>query len=87
LGAPVGGIVVLLSRDFARLALISSLIAFPISWWAMDQWLQSFAYRIGIGWWVFLAAGVTAMVIALFTVSLQTIRAALANPVKSLKSE
>ncbi|HXO74520.1 MAG TPA: FtsX-like permease family protein, partial [Puia sp.] len=87
LGAPIGVIVMLLSRDFARLVLISSLIAFPISWWAMDQWLQSFAYRIGIGWWVFVVAGVTAMLIALFTVSLQTIRAALANPVKSLKSE
>lgn len=87
LGAPVGGIVVLLSRDFAWLVLIASLISFPIAWLAMNQWLQSFAYRIGIGWWVFAVAGVTAMGIALFTVSLQTIRAALANPVKSLKSE
>ena len=87
LGAPVGGIVMLLSRDFARLVLIASLIAFPIAWWAMNQWLQSFAYRIAINWWVFVVAGVTAMCIALFTVSLQTIRAALANPVKSLKTE
>src|ERR1700754_4137129 len=66
LGAPVGVIVMLLSRDFARLVLISSLIAFPISWWAMDQWLQSFAYRIGIGWWGFVVAGGKAGLLAFF---------------------
>jgi len=87
LGASVGGIVMMLSRDFAKLVLIASIIAFPVAWWAMNQWLQSFAYRINIGWWVFIVAGVMAMAIALVTVSLQAIKAALANPVKSLRSE
>ncbi|WP_431215683.1 ABC transporter permease [Puia sp. P3] len=87
LGARVGAIVVLLSRDFTRLVLIASLIAFPLAWWAMNKWLESFAYRVSIGWWVFLIAGVLAFGIALLTVSIQTIRAALANPVKSLKTE
>jgi putative ABC transport system permease protein len=87
LGAKVGGIVGLLSRDFIKLVLIASLIAFPIAWWGMSQWLDGFAYRIGISWWIFVLAGAAALVIALATVSLQTIRAALANPIKSLKSE
>ncbi|MBS1665533.1 MAG: ABC transporter permease [Bacteroidetes bacterium] len=87
LGANVGGIVMLLSKDFAKLVGIASIIAFPIAWWAMNQWLQGFAYRVSIGWWVFVVSGVIAMSIALLTVSLQTIRAALANPVKSLKTE
>jgi putative ABC transport system permease protein len=87
LGAKVGGIVGLLSRDFIKLVLIASLIAFPIAWWGMHQWLQSFAYRIGISWWIFVLAGGTAILIALLTVSLQTIRAAIANPIKSLRSE
>jgi putative ABC transport system permease protein len=87
LGANVGGIVALLSRDFVKLVLIASVIAFPIAWWAMNQWLQSFAYRVGISWWIFAIAGLTAVGIALITVSLQTIRAALANPIRSLRSE
>jgi putative ABC transport system permease protein len=87
LGAKVAGIVTLLSKDFARLVLIASLIAFPVAWWAMNKWLQSFAYRIGISWWIFVAAGVIAITIALVTVSFQTIRAAVANPVRSLRSE
>ena len=87
LGAPVGGIVVLLSRDFVRLVLIASLIAFPLAWWTMNKWLETFAYRVAIGWWVFLIAGALALGIALLTVSFQTVRAALANPVKSLKTE
>jgi putative ABC transport system permease protein len=87
LGAKVGGIVGLLSRDFIKLVLIASLIAFPISWWGMSLWLHGFAYRISISWWIFVLAGGAAMLIALATVSLQTIRAALANPIKSLKSE
>ncbi|MBS1665534.1 MAG: ABC transporter permease [Bacteroidetes bacterium] len=87
LGAPVSSIVVMLSSDFARLVLIAALIAFPLAGWAMNSWLQSFAYRISLGWWAFVAAGLITMAIALLTVSLQTIRAALANPVKSLKSE
>jgi putative ABC transport system permease protein len=87
LGANVSGIVALLSRDFARLVLIASLIAFPLAWWAMNQWLRSFAYRIGISWWIFVVAGLAAVTIALLTVSLQTIRAAVANPIRSLRSE
>jgi putative ABC transport system permease protein len=87
LGANVGGIVALLSRDFLQLVVIASIIAFPIAWWAMDQWLQSFAYRTGISWWIFAVAAGAAILIALVTVSFQTIRAALANPVKSLRSE
>ena len=87
LGASVGGIVIMLSTDFAKLVLIASIIAFPVAWWAMNQWLQSFAYRITIGWWVFIIAGVMAMAIALITVSLQAIKAAIANPVKSLRTE
>jgi len=87
LGASVSGIVAMLSRDFAKLILIASLIAFPIAWWAMHKWLQSFAYRITISWWVFIVAAMAALVIALITVSFQAIRAALANPVRSLRTE
>jgi putative ABC transport system permease protein len=87
LGAHVGGLVSLLSKDFFRLVVISALIAFPVAWWAMTQWLQSFAYRTAISWWIFVAAGGAAILIALLTVSFQTIRAALANPVRSLRSE
>ena len=67
--------------------LVSALIAFPLAWWGMNRWLQSFAYRIGVSWWIFVVAGSAAMLIALLTVSVQTVRAALANPVKSLRSE
>jgi putative ABC transport system permease protein len=87
LGARVSGIVGMLSKDFAKLVLISSLIGFPIAWWAMNKWLESFAYRINISWWVFVIAGVTTIAIALLTVSIQAIKAALANPVKSLRTE
>jgi len=87
LGASTGGLMTLLSRDFVKLVLIASLIAFPVAWWAMNQWLESFAYRIGISWWIFVVAGMTAILIALLTVTTQTIRAALANPVRSLRSE
>jgi putative ABC transport system permease protein len=87
LGAKVGGIVTMLSKDFARLVLIAALVAFPVAWWAMNKWLQSFAYRITISWWVFVVAGITAIAIALITVSFQSIKAAIANPVKSLRTE
>ena len=87
LGANVASIVVLLSKDFFQLVIISSLIAFPLAWFAMDYWLQDFASRIEIKWWVFVLAGISALVIALLTVSFQSIKAALMNPVKSLKSE
>jgi putative ABC transport system permease protein len=87
LGAGVPGIVRLLSQDFLRLVLISLVIATPIAWWAADKWLQSFVYRVPLNWWMFALAGALAMAIALGTVSFQAIRAALANPVKSLRSE
>jgi putative ABC transport system permease protein len=87
LGASVGNVVNMLSKDFIILVVIASVIAFPVAWWAMHNWLQDFAYRINIGWWVFIAAGVIAFLIAFITVSSQAIKAALANPVKSLRTE
>ena len=87
LGASVTGIVRLLSKDFLQLVIISFVIATPIAWYAMDKWLQAFAYRVPISWWMFALAGLMALFIALFTVSSQAIKAALANPVKSLKTE
>lgn len=87
LGASISSIVVLLSKDFLKLVIIASLIAFPIAWAVMNQWLQDFASRISIHWWVFLVAGVSALIIAIVTISFQSIKAALMNPVKSLKSE
>jgi predicted permease len=87
LGASVQSITTLLSRDFLQLVGISSLIAFPLSWWAMHNWLQNYAYRIAISWWVFVVAGVAAILIALLTICFQAIKAALANPVKSLRTE
>ena len=87
LGATVSNIIGLLSRDFLKLVLISALIAFPFAWWAMHRWLQDFAYRTRIGWEVFVLAGTVSVAIALFTVSFQAVRAALTNPVKSLRSE
>ncbi|MBC7828343.1 MAG: ABC transporter permease [Chitinophagaceae bacterium] len=87
LGASVNTIVALLSKDFLKLILIAAVIAFPIAWFAMDTWLQDFAYRINIPWWIFVVAGVIAGIIAFVTISFQAIRAAIANPVKSLRSE
>ena len=87
LGASVGGIVAMLSKDFAKLVLIASIIAFPIAWWATYSWLQGFAYRTTISWWIFLLAAVFAILIALVTVSFQAIKAAVTNPVKSLRTE
>ena len=87
LGASVTNIVSMLSRDFLKLVIISALVAFPVAWWAMNKWLQDFAYHITISWWVFLAAGCLAILIALFTISFQAIKAAIANPVKSLRTE
>jgi ABC-type antimicrobial peptide transport system permease subunit len=87
LGASVSGIAGLLSKDFMKLVLIASIIAFPIAWWAMHNWLQSYSYRIEISWWIFIAAGAVAVLIALITISFQAIRAAVANPVKSLRTE
>ncbi|HTL08571.1 MAG TPA: FtsX-like permease family protein, partial [Chitinophagaceae bacterium] len=87
LGASVGGIVNLLSREFLLLVLLSFMIATPVAWYGMHTWLKDFAYRIDISWWVFLLAGILAVIIALGTISVQAIRAALANPVKSLRTE
>jgi putative ABC transport system permease protein len=87
LGASLTSITTLLSKDFLKLVLLAIIIGSPIAWWAMNKWLQSFAYRITIGWWVFALAGGVAVLIALVTVSFQSIKAAVANPVKSLKSE
>ena len=87
LGASVGSIVVLLSRDFLKLVLFAIVIASPLAWYGMNRWLQDFAYKINIEWWTFALAGLLAIGIALLTVSFQSIKAALMNPVKSLRSE
>lgn len=87
LGASVSGIISLLSMDFLKLVVISFAIATPIAWYGMGKWLQVFAYRINLSWWMFALAGVIAVFIALFTVSFQAVKAALMNPVKSLKTE
>jgi putative ABC transport system permease protein len=87
LGAPTGSIVTLLSKEFVVLILIAALIAFPIAWWALYKWLQDFNYRIDIPVWVFIVAALLAMIVAFATVSFQAVKAAWANPVKSLRSE
>ncbi|MFI5131514.1 MAG: ABC transporter permease [Chitinophagales bacterium] len=87
LGASVSNILLLLSKDFVKPVLIASIIAFPVAWWVMNKWLQDFSYRIDIGWSVFVIAASVALVIALVTVSFQAIKAAIANPVKSLRTE
>jgi putative ABC transport system permease protein len=87
LGASTGGIVQLLSLDFLKLIGIAALIAFPVAWFSMHNWLQDFAYRIPMEWWVFGVAGLLAAAVALATISLQALRAAMANPVNSLRSE
>jgi putative ABC transport system permease protein len=87
LGANVSTIVRLLSTEFLALIIVAAIIAFPLAWWLMNNWLQDFAYRIHIGWWIFLAAGIIALVIAFVTISFQAVKAAIANPVKSLRTE
>ena len=87
LGASVTQIVNLLSKDFLKLVILGIVIASPIAYWAMNNWLQDFAYRVEISWWIFALAGIVAIIIALLTVSYQSIRAAMANPVKSLRTE
>ncbi|MBD2702342.1 ABC transporter permease [Spirosoma sp. BT702] len=87
LGASAVSIVTLLSKEFVKLILLAILIASPLAWWAMNQWLQAFVYKIDIDGWVFVLAGLLALTIALLTVGLQSVRAALMNPVKSLRSE
>jgi putative ABC transport system permease protein len=87
LGASVSGITSLLAKDFLKLVVVAIVIASPLAWWLMQKWLSDFAYRIEIRWWMFALAGVVAVAIAFLTVSFQSIRAALSNPVKSLRSE
>lgn len=86
-GASVSQIITILSVDFLKLVVVAFIIAVPVSWYVMDKWLQHFAYHTGLIWWVFAVAGLTAMLIALLTISFQGLRAAVANPVKSLRSE
>jgi putative ABC transport system permease protein len=87
LGASIGQLLLLLSVDFLKLVVMAFIISIPVAWWAMHQWLQGYAYRINLGVDVFLMAGAFTVLIALATISLQTIRAALSNPVKSLRTE
>jgi ABC-type antimicrobial peptide transport system permease subunit len=87
LGASVTGIAALLSKDFLKLVLISFLLAVPVAWWAMHSWLQDYSFRVTIQWWVFAMAGLLSVLIAVITISYQAIKAAIANPVKSLRTE
>jgi putative ABC transport system permease protein len=87
LGASVAGVTALLAKDFLKLVVIAIGIASPIAYYFMQKWLSDFAYRIDIQWWMFAAAGAAAVLIAFLTVGFQSVRAALANPVKSLRSE
>jgi putative ABC transport system permease protein len=87
LGARIGGLIGLLSRDFVRLLVLAALIALPISWWALNNWLDNFAFKTSLSWWLFAGAGGIALVIALLPVGYQALRAAIMNPVKSLRTE
>jgi len=87
LGAGVGGIVLLLSKDFLKLVLIAAVMAIPVSWYFMHKWLEDFAYRITISLWVFVLSALAAILIAMATICSQVVRAAIANPVKSLRTE
>jgi len=87
LGASVAGLTGLLAKEFLQLVTVSCIIAFPVAWWFMTSWLQGYAYRTTIQWWMFGLAGLISLLIALITVSFQAIKAAVANPVKSLKTE
>ncbi|HVZ97476.1 MAG TPA: FtsX-like permease family protein, partial [Chitinophagaceae bacterium] len=87
LGASLQNLVLMLSRDFLKYVLIASLIALPLAWFSVHKWLQEYAYRIPISWWIFASAVLVAMLIAFVTISFQAIKAAVANPVKSLRTE
>ena len=87
LGASVANVVTMLTKDFVRLILIAILIAFPVAWWAMNTWLSGFAYHITIGPWIFLVAGASIILIAMLTLSYQSIKTAIMNPAKSLRTE
>jgi len=87
LGANVPIIVMMIIRDFLKLVIIASVISFPIAWWGMNKWLLNFAYRVEISWWIFLIAALFAIVVTLVTISYQAIKAAVSNPITSLRSE
>jgi len=87
LGATVADITAMLSKDLLRMVVVSLVIAFPLAWWAMHKWLEDFAYRTNISWWIFAGAGMIAICIALATISIQAVKAASANPVNSLRTE
>ena len=86
-GASVRNIIFLLSKEFTILIMVAFIIAAPVAWYIMHNWLQDFAYRIDVGWWIFIVAGLAALLIALFTVSTQALKAAFTNPIKSLRTE
>ena len=87
LGASIADIATLPSREFLQLVLVGFIIAAPVGWWAMNKWLEDFAYRIDIQWWIFAIAGLLTLAIALITIILQALRTTVSNPVKSLRSE
>lgn len=87
LGASVSGIVMMLSKDFLKLVGIAALISFPIAWWLGNKFLESYILHVNFAWWIFAISGILAGIIALLTVSYQAIKAAIANPVKSLRTE
>jgi putative ABC transport system permease protein len=87
LGASVGNIVILISKDFLWLVALAFLVAAPLAWWSMQKWLEHFAYRIDVQWWVFVVAAIVAFAIAFVTIGVQAVRAALSNPVKNLRTE
>jgi len=87
IGAPVAGIIAMLSKDFLKLVCIALLIAFPISWWMMNTWLQGYTYRISITPAVFVIVGALVLIITFIVIGFQTIKAAIANPVRSLRTE
>lgn len=87
LGASSAGLVALLAKDFVKLVVVSLIVGFPVAWWAMSKWLDNYIYRTHMSWWMFAMAGVAAMLISLLTISYQSVKAALANPVKSLRTE
>lgn len=87
LGASIADITGMLSTSFLKLVVVAGVIAFPLSWWAMNKWLQDFAYRVSVEWWIFVVTGLIALLIAFSTVYFQAMKAALSNPVKSLRSE
>jgi ABC-type antimicrobial peptide transport system permease subunit len=86
-GASVTNIVTILSKDFVRLVILAFVIATPIAWWAANKWMENFAYRTSMSWWVFAISGALMILISLITLSVQIIKAAMANPVKSLRTE